>query len=183
MLPPYLFTSARLGFRTWKESDIQTLFDMCQDERVMEFFPIKPDINRVKKAVEGFNNSYNEDGYTYWAVDILSTGEFIGFIGLGHTNEVPDYSAVNIGWRLAHRYWGNGYATEGAKAVIDNGFTTHQLPEIMAFAVKSNYRSEAIMQKIGMSKIKEFNHPEMDSNHKFSKHILYSIKNTDKNEN
>ena len=58
--------------------------------------------------------------------------------------------AIEIGWRLAFEHWGKGYATEGARAVLEHGFERLKLDEIVSFTTVQNIRSRSVMEKIGM---------------------------------
>ena len=78
-----------------------------------------------------------------------------------------------IGWRLCENSWGRGYATEGARACLDYAFRQLQLPEIYSFTSLPNRRSERVMQKIGLQKIGEFDHPLVPAGHPLLRHVLY----------
>ena len=103
-----------------------------------------------------------------------SDGKFIGYIGLHHTNFETDFCpCIEIGWRLCENSWGRGYATEGARACLDYAFRQLQLPEIYSFTSLPNRRSERVMQKIGLQKIGEFDHPLVPAGHPLLRHVLY----------
>jgi len=82
-----------------------------------------------------------------------------------------------VGWRLGSRYWGNGYATEGAKASLDYGFKQCGLKEIVSFTVPANVRSIRVMEKIGLKRDLngDFAHPKLPIDHPLSRHILYRL--------
>jgi RimJ/RimL family protein N-acetyltransferase len=112
-----------------------------------------------------------------WAVEIPNVTTFAGFIGLS----IPGFAApftpcVEIGWRLAPEYWGLGYATEGARAVLDFAFRELGLDEIVSFTVPGNLRSRRVMEKIGMvhDPADDFDHPARDG-HRSRRHVLYRI--------
>jgi len=67
-------------------------------------------------------------------------------------------------------------ATEGAKRCLEYGFEKLQLPEIYSFTAVPNVRSEKVMQKIGMQKIGEFDHPVLEKGHALERHVLYCSK-------
>ena len=85
--------------------------------------------------------------------------------------------AVEIGWRLAHRHWGKGLATEGARAVVRYAFGILQLREIVAITVPTNVRSRHVMEKIGMTHVPEldFDHPRVPEGHPLRAHVLYAM--------
>jgi RimJ/RimL family protein N-acetyltransferase len=114
-----------------------------------------------------------------WAVEAPGTANFIGFTGLA----VPRFEAhftpcVEIGWRLAFDYWGRGYATEAASAVLSYAFETLGLQEVVAFTVPANRRSIAVMERIGMttSPADDFQHPALPDGHPLRQHVLYRIR-------
>jgi len=176
----YLFKSERLGFRNWTEKDLPEFSKINADLDVMRHFPIPLTQNETAEFIERLQNHYEKYGYTYFATEILKTGELIGFIGLAYqvykTNFTP---ATDIGWRLKKSSWGNGYATEGAKRCLDYGFRKLNLNKIISIFTKNNTKSENIMKKTGMEKIGEFNHPKLKEYPEYEKCIYYEInKNT-----
>ena len=173
----YLFTSERLGFRDWTETDFNALYNLCQDKRVMEFFPELPDEERIHAAIKKFNAYQAQYSFTFWAVELLNTNEFIGFIGRAPVLDLPFAPTTEIGWRLAYKHWNKGYAKEGAKACLNYGFNHLNLEKIVSFTATVNKRSEALMQKIGMTQIGEFGHPKVDKDNWLHQHVLYEIKN------
>ena len=118
----------------------------------------------------------DQHGWGLWAVELKETKEFIGFIGLQPQPDLFEFSScVEIGWRLAKKYWHRGYATEGARAVLDYAFNTLNLDKVVSFTAKSNTPSEAVMKKIGMVKTQEFQHPKLPEDHPLCWHVLYEI--------
>jgi RimJ/RimL family protein N-acetyltransferase len=61
------------------------------------------------------------------------------------------FTGIEIGWRLARKAWGQGYASEAARAVLAYGFETLDLPEILAITTATNTRSQAVMRRLGMT--------------------------------
>ncbi|WP_378173047.1 GNAT family N-acetyltransferase [Aquimarina sp. SS2-1] len=158
----YLFQSKRLGFRNWTLDDLSPLAEMNNDGEVMEFFPFKPSREDTKELILRMQKQFDKNGFCYFAVDILESKEFIGFIGLCEQTYLKDKpSFVDIGWRLKKSVWNQGYATEGAKACLDFGFHTIGLDTIYSVASKINLKSIAVMKKIGMTKVKIFKHPKL----------------------
>ena len=86
--------------------------------------------------------------------------------------------AIEIGWRLARPFWGQGYVTEAAQTLLAHAFEERGLLEIFSFAVASNERSIAVMQRIGLTQVPEgdFNHPRVpDSHPHLKRHVLYRM--------
>ncbi|MCD8438419.1 GNAT family N-acetyltransferase, partial [Tenacibaculum dicentrarchi] len=107
----YIFKSERLGFRNWTEKDKPKMTEINSDSKVMEFFPSIPNKEQTEEFVNRMKKQYTENGFCYFAVDKLENNEFIGFIGISEQNFESDFTpCVDIGWRLAQKEWGKGYA-------------------------------------------------------------------------
>lgn len=172
----YLFTSSRLGFRNWTFNDAGSLFDINNDDDVMEFFPFKPSKQDTLDFITRMQEMQEEKGFCYFAVDILENGEFIGFIGLCQQTYLEELNPfVDIGWRLKKECWNQGYATEGAKACLEYGFTNIGLDTIYSVAPEINIKSQLIMKKIGMQYQKTFSHPKLKDYTKLQDCALYKI--------
>lgn len=168
----------RLILRPWCEADREPFAALNADPRVMEFFPAC--LNRAESdaAAERIESHFARHGFGMWAVELRGIAPFIGFVGLS----IPRFEAhftpcVEIGWRLAHEYWGRGYAPEGARRVLAHGFDQLQLPEIVSFTARENLRSRAVMERIGLryDASDDFDHPLLPENHKLRPHALYRI--------
>lgn len=104
----------------------------------------------------------------------------IGFIGFHIATFEADFTpCIEIGWRLKRDAWGKGYATEGARACLEFGFTNLNFKEVYSFIAKINKPSQNVMKKIGMHYVKDFNHPKIERNSNLCRHVLYVIRNTD----
>jgi RimJ/RimL family protein N-acetyltransferase len=141
----------RLLLRHWRESDGPPWAAMNADPVVREDFPelLTPEQSAASMAY--FQAELEQRGYGWWALEVRSTGDFIGFAGLDPVDEEMSFTGVEIGWRLARAAWGHGYATEAARAVLAFGFDTLGLPEILALTPVGNVRSQAVMRRIGMT--------------------------------
>jgi RimJ/RimL family protein N-acetyltransferase len=151
---------------------------MNADPAVMEFVPACLSPGESNKLVDRAENHFRERGFGPFAAERRRDGTFIGFIGLS----VPRFMAhftpcVEIGWRLASEFWGQGLATEGARAALRYGFETLALDEIVSFTVPANARSRRVMEKLGMTRdpADDFAHPGLPEGHPMRRHVLYRI--------
>lgn len=173
-----IFKTKRLILKTWKEQDLDSMSAINQDPLVCEFLPKIGDRAATKALIQRFINNYKKYGFTAYAVELKSNGEFIGFVGLLVTSFEAHFTpAVEIAWRLDSKCWGKGYATEAAKAIIDFAFTTLKLEEVVSFTVENNIRSRRVMEKIGMhhNPHDDFNHPKLSKNSPLCRHVLYRL--------
>lgn len=172
----YIFKSDRLGFRNWEEGDLTPFAEMNADPEVMTFFPNCLTRDQTAEMIARLKTGYAENGYTFFAVDELESQDFIGFIGLIQPNFEAFFTpCVEIGWRLKKSVWNKGYATEGANACLTYGFKTFGFSEIIAITAVVNKKSERIMQKVGMTYIGIFEHPQLALGHELRSHLVYKI--------
>ena len=173
----YAFESERLGFRKWKPSDRAPFAAMNANPNVMEFFP-KPLTREESDAlVDRIEAHFERTGFGLWVVEVKEHGTFIGLIGLLEVNFDAGFEGMEIGWRLGKEYWHQGYATEGAAACLAYGGEVLGLKEIYSFTSIINKPSEAVMKRIGMKKIKEFDHPLVADGSPLKAHVLYKWEN------
>lgn len=117
----------------------------------MEYYPEVLSTEKSDGIVERAEKHIEEHGFGLLAVELKQSCEFVGFVGL---QKVPFDShftpAVEIGWRIASANWNRGYATEAARAILDQGFREFGLNEIVAMTYVHNLKSRRVMEKIGM---------------------------------
>lgn len=179
MVSEYTFTCMRLGFRNWRETDLTAFAALNSDPEVMRYFPAPLDLEMSRALLEKLQAHYEVHGYTYFATELLDSRTFIGFIGLKFQDyEAPFTPAVDIGWRLRREYWGKGYATEGAGRCLEYGFETLGLTSIIATCPVGNTPSERVMQRIGMQKQGEFEHPGLHRHPQLNPCLWYEAKKT-----
>ena len=170
----YIIKTERLGLRNWIESDLKPFSEMCGDEIVMKHFPKTLSKDETKGFIERLQTHFSKYGYTYFAMDLLASEEFIGFTGLANQTWESEFTpCVDIGWRLKRSAWGKGYATEAAKACLDAGFEKFGLEEIIAFATDTNMSSVNVMKKIGMQFIGTVQHPSILGDARFKHCVVY----------
>ena len=176
MTNKYIFKSKRLGFRNWTYKDLDEFAKLNSDKAVMEHFPKTLSEKEVIEFIKNLKNHYDKNGFTYYATEVLESKEFIGMIGLAFQEYKTKFTpAIDIGWRLKRNAWGKGYATEGAKKCLDYGFNELEINKIISVCTVKNKKSENVMKKIGMTKIGDFNHPEMINHPEYEKHFCYEI--------
>lgn len=144
----------------------------------MRYFPKPLAIEESDKMAERIQALMAEQDFGFWAVEISGVAEFIGFTGLHKPSfDAPFMPCVEVGWRLAHEYWGKGYATEAASAAVGYGFASLGLEKIVAFTAADNQRSRSVMARLGMvhSPSDDFEHPLFPSGHPLRQHVLYRM--------
>jgi RimJ/RimL family protein N-acetyltransferase len=171
-------STERLLLRTWRSEDLEPFAALNADPRVMEFFSSVLARGESDALADRIARHIDEHGWGLWAVEIPGMAPFAGYVGLA----VPRFDAyftpcVEIGWRLAHEHWGQGYAIEGARAALSFGFKALELSEIVSFTASPNLRSRRVMERLGMTHdpADVFDHPGLPVEHSLRRHVLYRI--------
>ena len=173
-LPTELRTE-RLLLRRWRLSDRAAFAALNSDPRVMEFFPAVLSREESDATCDRIETRFAELGFGLWAAQ-TQTADFIGVIGLS----VPHYEThftpcIEIGWRLAFDWWGQGLATEGAHAVMAFARDSLGAAEVVAMTATINARSRRVMEKLHMrhDPADDFAHPLVPACHRVCPHVLY----------
>ena len=142
----------RLLLEPWASSDWQGFRPIATDVEVMRY--ITGGVPWTDDQIQNFVNRqislYAERGFCRWKLIEISTGELIGFCGPGIWRDQPD---PEIGWWLARRCWGRGFATEAARAALQDALDRVRLARIISVARPANTASIAIMKKLGLGSI------------------------------
>lgn len=175
-LPVADIETQRLLLRRWRPSDLEPFARMNADPRVMEFFPRSISSSESNALAARIQRHFDDNGFGLWAVEIPQLTPFAGFIGLSTPRFEAHFTpCTEVGWRLAVEYWGHGFATEGARAVLDYAFRAIQLTEVVSMTAKCNQRSRRVMERIGMKSTSndDFDHPLIPNGDRLSRHVLY----------
>jgi len=178
--PAYIITTPRMGMRRWTTADLAPFSAMNLDPEVMKYFPATLTIPESKEALHRIMAHFENFDYGLFVVETLADGKFVGFTGFNRPAFTSFFTpCVEIGWRLVRGAWGQGLATEAAKACLEYGFNTFKFEKVYSFTATANFPSERVMQKIGMAKVGEFDHPKIAPDHPLCRHVLYERTLTD----
>ena len=174
---PVQLSTQRLIMRAWRDTDRDAFAAINADPVAMEFFPSTISRAGSDASIDAWQKQFVERGWSNWAIELKSTGQFIGFVGLSvPVRALPFTPCVEVGWRLDRSAWGQGYASEAAREALRFGFDTLRLAEIVSFTSAVNTRSRAVMERIGMNNAHEdFEHPAIPEGSHLRLHCLYSI--------
>ncbi|MFS8183596.1 GNAT family N-acetyltransferase [Pseudovibrio denitrificans] len=170
----------RLVLRKWEERDLDGLVEMNSDPRVMEFFPDVMSRDESAHMHERLMAKQDELGFACPVVEDRASGRFLGFCGLNiptYPKPLPFDPCVEMGWRLIPDAWGKGVAQEAANFWLGFGFETLEADEIVAFTTETNWRSQKLMQRLGMERnpADDFDHPMLEEGHPLLRHVLYRL--------
>lgn len=170
--------TSRLWLRPWQLEDRKAFRALNADSIVMQYSPDVLTAMESDDLADRIALHFATHGFGLWAVELPGIAPFIGYVGLA----IPSFEAhftpcVEIGWRLARAYWGNGYATEGAQEALRFGFDRLGLREIVSFTTPTNIRSRRVMERLEMhySPSDDFDHPLLPDGHSLRRHVLYRL--------
>ncbi|WP_330294709.1 GNAT family N-acetyltransferase [Streptomyces sp. NBC_00503] len=146
-----MITTERLRLRPLTEADTDWWVRLHADAEVNRFVG---GYTREQAAarLHAIEQQWTQRGHGLCAVELRSTGEAIGRSGL---NWWEEFGETEIGWTLASPYWGRGYATEAARAVLDWGFGPLGLKQITAMIHPDNTASAAVARRLGFTFLRE----------------------------
>ena len=175
---PERLVTPRLVLRQWKPQDLPEFAALNADLEVMRYFPSVLDRQTSDALAAKAEALIAERGWGFWVAEDRASGQLAGMIGLHiPAPELPFSPCVEVGWRLARRFWGQGLATEGAKAALDFAWNVLRLDEVVSFTAVQNKPSQAVMQRLGMkADAQTFLHPALPAEHALAEHCLYRIR-------
>jgi len=167
----------RLILRQWKSTDLDVFAEINSNPNAMEYFPYLFSREQSDDLASRLKEEISLKGWGMWAAELKDNQEFIGFVGIHTPESIFSFSpCVEIGWRLHPRYWGFGYATEAGKKSLEFAFNQIELNEVVAMTTVKNYRSVAVMKRLGLKDThSNFMHPKLPKESAVSEHFLFKI--------
>ena len=145
--------TSRLILRRPVPEDVGPLAEMNADPEVMKYIG-DGRVRTFQQTAAGIQRAisdWDEHGYGLFSMNRRDTGDYVGWVTLAEPAFLPEVlPAVEIGWRLAPRHWGRGFATEGAREVLRFGFESCGLDEIVSIRHIENGASRRVMEKLGL---------------------------------
>ncbi len=156
-----------LVIRSFAAGDVTEYAALVADPEVMKYIGdgLAVDEAQARAYVEECIENERTLGFARYALELRSANEFIGICGFAL---IDDY--VDFGYRIARRYWGNGYVSEAAQATIKYGFERLGFESIVAIAYSENKGSIRVIKKLGF----EFERPDTLNGHGA---VRYCIRN------
>lgn len=140
----------RLCLREMTEDDAAHIFKLNSNPNVVRYVG-EPTLNSEEEALNILRTHVFPQYHTHrvgrWAVILKETSAFIGWSGLKFLAKEQEY---DLGYRFLEEYWGRGYATEAAQAVLDYGRQNFPGARIVGKAMVENHASTHVLEKIGM---------------------------------
>ncbi|MFE9404304.1 GNAT family N-acetyltransferase [Streptomyces sp. NPDC006530] len=149
----------RLVLRAFTEADVDHLLALDNDPDVMRFINGGRPTSRAAiqaQTLPRLLHDYPCFGTRgYWAAEEKAAGLFLGWFELRPLDDLNP-AVAELGYRLNKAAWGNGYATEGSRALIRKGFTALGVERVTANTMAVNTGSRRVMEKAGLSFLRNF---------------------------
>ena len=137
----------RLRLRPYTVADEAAVFEMFADDAARRFYPEMVSLEKARSWIEWNLRNYAQYGFGLWAMELKASGEFAGDCGLTY-QDVEEKSELEIGYHLAARHRGKGYATEAARACLDFGFRYTACASICSIVRPGNAASCAVAGRV-----------------------------------
>jgi RimJ/RimL family protein N-acetyltransferase len=175
--------TGRLIIRTWRAEDRDAYLATCNTETVTRHLDGPATTEEIDAALVRIAKSQAERGFSFWVVERKIDSELLGYCGLRICDDLerPVHGDVEIGWRLREDAWGQGYAHEAARAVLDWAWANLDAERVVSFTVPANEPSWRLMERLGMTRRPDldFAHPRFPAGHSLSAHITYVMERPD----
>lgn len=165
----------RLLLREFNENDWPNVLRYQSDQQYLHYYHwTQRTVDDVRIFVHNFIHQQSEEPRMKFqlAMILRSEDKLIGNAGIRVKNHVA--REAEIGYELAPNYWGNGYATEAANALLKFGFQELMLHRISSYCIADNKASARVLEKIGMKHEGRLRENEYIKGH-WKDTLLYSI--------
>ena len=148
-LPTPTIHTARLRLRPFTSADADALFALHSNAFVLRYWDAPPwsEPARAERFISACRQMAEEGSGARLAIDRASDGTFLGWCGLSRWN--PTFRSAALGYCLGEAAWGQGYATEGARALLAWAFETLDLNRVQAETDTRNVASARVLEKLG----------------------------------
>jgi ribosomal-protein-alanine N-acetyltransferase len=158
----------RLILREFRTDDVEALYLILSDPAAMRFY-IKPfDRHGTEEWITRNRQRYTKDGHGLWAMILKSSGELIGDCGLV-VQEIDGANEIEIAYHVRRDHWGQGFATEAARACRDYGFAHLDVSRLVSIIRPENLASRRVAEKNGLVIWKEVTRVDLP-------HLVYAIR-------
>ncbi len=147
----------RLRLRSFRKSDIEDYAALNADPEVVRYLSgSEPwDRGRSWRHMAFLMGHWQLGGTGMWAVEHRETGTFIGAVGFAAPEGWPGFE---LAWTLARRWWGYGYATEGARKALAYAFNALEKERVISLIHPENRPSIRVAERIGETLAGRINH-------------------------
>ena len=152
---PQILETERLFIREFNINDVESISDILLDSKVMKYsFRSINSLKDIEFYIENCLHNYKKFGFGQWAVINKTTSQLIGVCGL-NSGFNGDQTIIHINYRFAKAYWGQGFASEALKSVINYALEIQKLKILYALIEPDNVKSVSIAHNHNFQYLKE----------------------------
>ncbi len=172
-----MIQTERLILRRWREEDRAPFVALHEDPEVAYWLGGPKLVAGMGEAIDRYNAQIDAHGFGKFALERREDGALLGAVGVSPVFQGLPIEGFEVGWRLTRSAWGEGYASEAARAAIADAFA-HELDEIISFTTQANRRSQAVMGRIGMVRDpgRDWDHPALEEGDPLRRHLVWSLR-------
>ena len=170
--------TSRLKLRQWRDADLAPFAALNADPEVMRYFPATMTQAQSDEFAGYVYDTIERQGWGLWAVEVSDGPPFIGFVGLNRVSFDAHFTpAVEVGWRLARPFWGNGYATEAGAAALALRLRATGPGRDRVVHLAAQRALDCVMRRLGMrhDAAGDFDHPRVAEGSPLRRHVLYRL--------
>ena len=149
-----ILETPRLYLREFVPEDTDALALVISDAETMRYYPSACDRAGVEEWIVRNRRRYAQNGHGLWAMLLQSAGELIGDCGVT-LQQADGAEELEIGYHLRRDQWGQGYATEAARACRDWAFANSSVDHVISLIRPENIPSRRVAERNGMALWKE----------------------------
>ena len=151
-----IIETKRLRLREYTHNDFDDLKKVISDPDTMKYYERPYNDEGVKRWINWCIQSYKDNGFGLWAIELKDTGEFIGDCGLSLQN-IDGEILPEIGYHINKNFWRHGYAKEAGISVKEWAFKNTKYNKLYSYMTKDNVPSYSTALSIGLKFLKEYN--------------------------
>jgi RimJ/RimL family protein N-acetyltransferase len=173
----YLETE-RMFLRELTVQDEAIILELDSDPEVMKYLTngVSSSVEDIRGALQRTEDMFrqHQGKFGFWAAHDRTSGEFFGWFHFRPAKDDPEnVKRIELGYRFRKKFWGQGLATEGSRALIKKGFSELGVEEVFAVTMEGNRGSRNVMEKVGMKFVRSFHDPAYPDS--LEKEVEYSL--------
>ena len=164
----------RLIIREWSESDLAPFLEIAGDPEVMRYIGagIVWTQAQVEEFLERQGENVTKNGFCVGPLESKADGQLLGHCGIQYLGTTAE---IEVGWWLAKRQWGQGFATEAGRGAMTFAFDELNLDQVLAIAHPENKPSHRVMERLGMQFQRRLKGRELGLPRADAEMVLYRI--------